>query len=178
MVVTSAYPWLEPHEIGERAASLRITAGQLKAPIDVVKICRQQDIILYEARFESDDISGLIRRINGKTEILVNENHHYNRQRYTIAHELGHFVLHFPVMDSAAEFVDQRIDLYRQQWDTKDKPSSKREEIQANMFAAELLMPVSLVKDAYQASSDIVRLARLFMVSPNAMRNRIANLGL
>ena len=109
--------------------------------------------------------------------IAVNSSHAGTRQRFTIAHELGHLTLH-----GTQTFVDRHFVFRR---DQKAATGNDREEIQANMFAAELLMPREwLVSDAGEHGFDIgedeglAELARRYGVSQSAMLFRLANLGL
>jgi len=81
------------------------------------------------------------------------------------------------VRRDAPDFVDSDIDvLYRVSGDSYDKPSDKRTEIQANHFAAGLLMPERWIREWLGRTSDPIELAAIFLVSPEAMRIRLANL--
>jgi len=122
------------------------------------------------------DLSGALVRSKRETYIGVNSSDHPNRQRFTIAHELGHFVLHRGI--SIHVDKDFRVNL-------RDGASSKgvdRDEMEANRFAAELLMPTRFIvrdldqlRDANQAALDSV--ARRYKVSPHAMKIRLGNFG-
>jgi len=99
------------------------------------------------------------------------------RQRFTIAHELGHLLLH--------DGVPIRIDRnFRVNWRKgSGVNASNVEEIEANFFAASLLMPKSMLTTAnrldhfdVEDDAEIVRLARLFRVSTQAMTFRLAEL--
>jgi Zn-dependent peptidase ImmA (M78 family) len=126
------------------------------------------------------DVSGLLVREEARVIIGVNEKHSLARQRFTIAHELGHLVLHGgrPLVVDAA-----RINLR----DTRSSLATDWEEIEANGFAAELIMPKPVVlravrQAANQGKVDFRRLrtdmAALFGVSAQAMEFRLSNLGL
>jgi Zn-dependent peptidase ImmA (M78 family) len=127
----------------------------------------------------ADDVSGLlIRPEAGPPAIVVNKGHPRVRQRFTIAHELGHLVLHRgrPVL------VDHvRLNLR----DARSRAAVDVEEIEANAFAAELLMPRSLMVaelNRAAARSDSARLAadlaEGFGVSKEAAEYRLVNLGI
>ena len=132
-----------------------------------------------------DDLSGFLLQDGGNAIIGVNANHHDNRQRFTIAHEIGHFVLH------AREklHVDRRDRAL--QLKHRDELSSAGiivEEKEANLFAAELLMPARfLEKDVAEleptdlldegSSSALSQLAERYGVSQQALTFRLANLG-
>ena len=109
--------------------------------------------------------------------IGVNWLHHPNRQRFTIAHEIGHFVLH-----RGGTYIDKGT--YARFRDLESGSGTKREEREANQFAAELLMPRHLVETLLQSQhldpgddGSLNRLAEEFEVSALAMSFRLANLG-
>lgn len=148
----------------------------LRPPVPVEKIAERYGI---EVRYESaeDELSGALIRKGNEVVIGVNASHHPNRQRFTIAHEIAHFLLH----DGVEMHVDQdfRVNLR----DQRSSEAVSREEIQANGFAAELLMPKEfIVRDIrrFPAVDEAVkeRLANRYRVSKRAMELRLANLGL
>lgn len=66
-----------------------------KMPVPFEDLCGKHGIVVRQAHFEDEDISGMIRRGNdGRAAIYVNEKHALTRQRFTTAHELGHFLMH------------------------------------------------------------------------------------
>ena len=99
-----------------------------RTPISVARIASRYATVVKRAL--EDDISGaLIPLGENEWAILVNSQHHPNRQRFTIAHELGHLLLHgyrTPHADTQFRFRDAR-----------SSEGSVLEEIQANQFAAE-----------------------------------------
>ena len=113
------------------------------------------------------------------TVIGVNAKHPPTRQRFTIAHEIAHHVLHA----SAAFHVDNRIAILRR--DPKSSEGTDHTEIEANVFAAELLMPSSLLAtdlvdlrtSDLDDETEVKQLAKRYNVSPQAMTFRLANLG-
>jgi Zn-dependent peptidase ImmA (M78 family) len=125
-----------------------------------------------------EDISGMLQRDSGRGTIFVNKAHHENRQRFTIAHELGHYFLNH----TTGVHVD-KVALFR---DTESSKATSQIEMDANRFAAELLMPEQLVRSQLrQATSkgknedDIIsEMAGLFKVSIAAMSFRLQNLGI
>ena len=153
-----------------------------KPPVPVEKIATALGASLsYEPFEDKDAISGMLFRDGSRTVIGINSSHGRTRQRFSIAHELGHLVLH-----EGKLFVDKvsRINL-------RDETSSKaidREEIEANSFAAALLMPEDLVVSevakrlgrSSKIKPDILipELAKTFDVSNEAMDYRLRNLGI
>jgi Zn-dependent peptidase ImmA (M78 family) len=159
----------------ERVQSLLREFKISSPPVPIERIAKGLGIVLCE--FPSDDdVSGAIIRLQGKTVIAVNPKHHSNRKRFTIAHELGHYFLHQDVTDH----VDAD---FRVSW--RNEESSKAvdwNEISANAFAAELLMPEEfLIADLNSLEEvtkrSVVLLAGRYAVSPEAMKIRLTNLG-
>jgi hypothetical protein len=96
------------------------------------------------------------------------------RRRFTIAHEIGHLVLHVPVFHEV--FYDPTSDVLEIEEDppTSEPPELRRREREANVFARELLMPESLVNEQARATGfNLPALADRFEVSVPAMRLRL-----
>lgn len=157
-------------------------------PIDVEAIAYLLGIEIIEdldINFIND--IGYIKVENSKPLIWLNpyENRNENRRRFTIAHELGHFCLHILPNKKDGMFVDTEENFSRNAyWDIK--------ELQANKFAANLLMPVWLIRnkglevikefeDKYKEPPTIDIfidiMAKVFKVSRQAMKYRLINLG-
>lgn len=116
-----------------------------------------------------EDISGILEKDEdgNKWIMRVNKNHHPNRQRYTIAHELGHFCLH----KHLTHFFEDHI-FFR-------GTESSKEEWQANDFASSILMPEQLLRDKVRSGiRNVEDLAKKFEVSTLALRIRAKNLGM
>src|SRR5712692_8642293 len=80
--------------IVQKALRLLSETGVKAAPVNVEKIAASLGIDVRKSPTD-DDISGfLFRQPRGRTVIGVNTLHHPNRQRFTIGHEIGHFLLH------------------------------------------------------------------------------------
>ncbi len=134
-----------------------------------------------EGEPETPSISGAIvyGEETGKFSIIINGNKPKTRQNFTVAHELGHYFLHSELLKTQKIIVDddnhlenKRI-LYR-----LDVAQRNQIEIEANNFAAALLMPRNLVFDAWNRISDIQECAKIFGVSTIAMTIRLERLGL
>lgn len=142
--------------------------------VGVYRIIKENGInLVFEDMDDSD--SGLLLVKNGKATIAINDSHHPNRQRFTAAHECGHFFLHRQGDEQL--FVDQSFAR-----DATASAGTKGMEIEANRFAAQLLMPEDMVKEAVANQSlsdlDIALLALRFEVSEQAMTLRLVNLKL
>ncbi|MEU0691489.1 ImmA/IrrE family metallo-endopeptidase [Streptomyces uncialis] len=146
-------------------------------PVNPFELARALGVLVVPQRMD-DDVSGMLLRKDGRCVIGVNESHSRERQRFTVAHELGHLRLHEGrplILDT-----DARVN-YR---NTVSSMATDREEIDANRFAAALLAPESMVRQAAQGISfrttdDLVRvLANQFQLSEMAMTYRLMNLGI
>lgn len=97
--------------------------------------------------------------------IWINSSDHANRQRFTHAHELAHFILHKDLIENG--IVDDTM--YR-------SSLSSYYEVQANKMAADILMPIRLVKIWRQRQPNVGTLAEVFKVSQEAMRIRLESI--
>ena len=135
--------------------------------LNIENVIRTFDDI--EVRYEQmePNQSGSFKYENDKWVIGVNRNHHPNRQKFTLAHELGHYILH----------REKNIDIV----DTTFFRNNNADTIEymANEFAAKLLMPEDMVRDLVdnQGIKNIGELAEKFEVSASAMKYRIVSLG-
>lgn len=145
-------------------------------PVNIEAIVRDVGLRLNRKAELDAGISGQLERLNGNEfKISVNKAHHYFRQRFTIAHELAHFLLH---RDLIGEGVDDskayRSESYGNFHNTEIGP---REEAQANRFAARLLIPKSKLGELVRVGDDVAEISRKFQVSPAAMKIRLNSLG-
>ncbi|MGF6861951.1 Zn-dependent peptidase ImmA (M78 family) [Rhodobacteraceae bacterium MBR-64] len=118
-------------------------------------------------------VSGQITREGGHYLIRVNRHEARERQRFTIAHELAHFLLHKSVIDSSPDGIKDNV-LYR-------SGEPERIEYEANRLAADIVMPMALVQKVLQEEFDgvvteatIESLAARFQVSKAAMEIRLS----
>jgi Zn-dependent peptidase ImmA (M78 family)/transcriptional regulator with XRE-family HTH domain len=138
-------------------------------PIPVTDLAERCGVNVFEAEFD-DAVSGVLLDLDAGPVIGFNSDHGQARQRFTIAHELGHFLLrhhdhfHIDLADMASHGNPPGFD-----W---------RDERAANEFAAELLMPAGLVIQEYDQSQRLATLASKFKVSREAMGFRLENLRL
>jgi Zn-dependent peptidase ImmA (M78 family) len=152
-------------------------------PVPVEKIVKALGIEISLDEVD-DDLSGFLFRDKKakRTVIGVNKSHHPNRRRFTVAHELGHFLLH----EGELVHLDEESGAFTV--DFRDSESSKGEdafEKEANLFAAELLMPNKLLREELQGkrldlmddSGALERLANKYKVSLQALTFRLTNLG-
>lgn len=143
-------------------------------PVDLDKLCRSIDVKLVKKRLDTH-ISGMLEpNDDGTYKITVNSTMSQGRQRFTIAHELGHLALHRHLIGQG---LDDRAMRSSQPGCYDNSLITKYEETEANQFAAALLMPKeSVLKAALRLDKDIPELARYFGVSESAMSIRLSTL--
>lgn len=117
-------------------------------------------------------MSGQISKEDGNYVIRVNRNEARERQRFTIAHELAHYLLHQSHIDASAEGITDNV-LYR-------SGAAESIEFEANRLAAELVMPIQALERILSSEfgnmiteSTIENLATRFEVSKAAMQLRL-----
>ena len=162
-----------------RAQSLLDNNGVTAPPVPVERIAKSLKAQLRYSPLD-DELSGMIYVKEGEPIIGVNALHHPNRQRFTIAHECGHLVLH-KAQISKEVHVDKAFPMLMR--DSVSAAGVDEMEIEANFFAAELLMPEALLtktldNEPFDIDDEnaVSALARSFKVSPSAMRFRLGNL--
>ena len=110
-------------------------------PVDVEGLALALGVPVKRIAFPPD-ISGAITKIGSdKFMIGVNAEHSGTRQRFTIAHEIGHFVLHRHLIGKG---ITDTI-AYRSDGDSPNPNIGPKEETEANKFAANLLMPAESI---------------------------------
>ena len=150
-------------EIERKAAEI---VGHHSFPVDVVKIANKLDFDVFLSDFDEKNVSGMVVNSKDEKSIYVNKNDIPQRQRFTIAHEIGHIVLHHKNEEFSE--VDFR--------NTDELPTQK--EIEANAFAAALLMPKDIAIEKWNEFQDVDDFADYFKVSKSAAAIRLINLGL
>lgn len=138
-------------------------------PVDPDVIARRMGISVTKARLPKDT-SGFIRKVAGQdAQIFVDETDSAQRQRFTCAHELGHYVERTnlqPQPDEDFGFVDKRTGMH------------DVHEYFANEFAGNLLAPQAAVARLIEQGWDAIRLAAHFGLSVPAMKTRMLKYGL
>lgn len=147
-------------------ASLLKAINITEAPVVLNDICKQikktSDLTVHGTDRLSGNIDAVLKRVDNKVFILYNTSKPINRQRFSIAHELGHFYM-------GHVFGNSSIDL----------GSKNNDEIEANHFAAYLLMPPTLLRaDIKAGTRDIAVLSKRYQVSEDAMWWQIDKAGL
>lgn len=153
-----------------------IATKHIGPPVNIEAIIRSMGIELDKKADLESEISGQLERIGaGKYRISANKSDHYLRQRFTMAHELGHFLLHAHLIGDGLD--DSRA--YRSVADGKffNENIGPTQETEANRFAARLLMPKSKLAEQATIDKETSQLAKEFQVSRQAMEIRLQSLG-
>jgi len=151
--------------------------GIKKMPVPVEKIAKALGAVVRFSPLD-EELSGMVYIKDGVPVIGVNSLHHPNRQRFTIAHEIGHLIMHRDMISEHVHVDKQFRVLMR---DSKSTTGLEEIEVQANQFAAELLIPSSLFDPSEITASDIDdsapldELAKKFRVSKQMLEYRIRN---
>ncbi|MEO3416134.1 ImmA/IrrE family metallo-endopeptidase [Roseovarius sp. CAU 1744] len=153
--------------VSEKLRIVNDYISEMELPIEVTPLANRLGIRVYRAPWPNE-ISGKIQKDaerGGESgfAIFVNQDHPAVRRRFTIAHEIAHYVLHERKIGDGI-FDDA---LYR-------SGLPHREEVQANALAADILMPKKLVREMQgQHGDEIGKLAEIFWVSEQAMSIRL-----
>src|SRR6476659_6787141 len=145
-------------------------------PVPVEAIAEDLLGLRIEESWELGDCSGLLipaerlivlnaaERTGGRNEPPL------RRERFTVAHELGHWICHAHEHPDAQPVYCRQVHIAQ--------PADRTLEREANVFAAELLMPEKAVREAWADTGEVDACAALLDVSPTAMRWRLYSFGL
>jgi len=153
--VSSGYDDARAHELRARYHAV---FGGAELPVPVESIA--EDLLGLAVERRELDVSGML--FPAERRILVNAAEPETRQRFTVAHELGHWICQ--CLEGTAQAVYCRAE------DVGVDPEAKALEREANIFAANLVMPEPAVRAAGSENR--------FGVSDEALAWRLYNLGL
>lgn len=156
----------------------KATAGRIRAtlwgsrgfPVDPVWLANEMGLDVIEAQLPERVSGALIKEADKDPVILLCATDSRVRKRFTCAHELGHYAYRTDRNQDHYEYVDLRGDSARE--------GRHPEEVFANQFAAELLMPEETVRELHRQRYSPVLMAQHFGVSDDAIRFRLKNLRL
>lgn len=158
----------------ENLATMQYQSVGAKVPVPIVAIAQKLHLPVYEIKMSAIDgvtPSGVLNKLkDGNWAIILNEKDVHTRKRFSIAHEIGHFLIH-----KDQPFIDKFTAgeaFYR------DGLGDEQLEKEANFFAANLLMPKDKVKEIWHTSSNPSEAAKKFDVSEVSMTFRLKNLEL
>lgn len=166
-------------------AEARLLADQLlrghrvsKPPVKIRKLVKSQGVAIETEKLEPNVSSILFR--GKEPRITLNRRHSRSRQRFALAHALGHFLMHGG--GGAAVFLTDLTVHLR----AGDPARSDPRELEANAFAMDLLLPEHLLRNELRESegidlsdeSRIEDLAARYRISPHLLVLRLSRLGL
>lgn len=173
---------LTQEQIEQKASELLAIYNLDETPVNLYDICNRLGIKKVDIEFkkyDGDYILGGIKRYNeDDIKIFVNDKDGYERQRFTIAHEIGHYYLgHLDNTDTNQFMYLERRDGYN---------TNNPIERQANQFAAALLMNKKTIEEKFNTLREIGLsthsieevLADMFGVSRQSVKYRLKNLRL
>jgi hypothetical protein len=155
----------EPDAIAKRAKKVLSSAGIKDVPVDLERVLAY--LRLHHERpwhLSADVWEGLTRPGRGRTRLKAQERAPTARERWRLAHEIGHHVLH------GNQPIPRQV-----QWEKNEL------EHEADLFAADLLMPpgaLEKVIKSFESHIDIEEAARAFRVGRQEMEKRLRQLGL
>lgn len=148
----------------------------LPIPVPIEKLCSQLDIASIEYEPLDGMEGGLVTDADRSTGIiLVQRDSHRFRQRFTIGHELGHFLIPSHIPGPDGRFLCSREDMLLQHVSEQNKRA--RMEAEANRFASLILLPPSRLRPKLNGDPNLkqlVELASQFEVSKEAMARAYA----
>jgi len=171
-----------------KAKDVLLEAGRLgiynkNEPVEIELICQKlfHLPILHEP-LDKKMHEGILGCLDfEQNAIFLDENSWQDRERerFTIAHELGHFICHKPLYEA---FGNDLILLHNELDPTYEKPR-KHIETQANMIGTAILMPKDVLLEKWNDFGKFTpfqekaqHLQKFFDVSREAIENRIANI--
>jgi Zn-dependent peptidase ImmA (M78 family) len=164
-------------DLGEK--TLRDT-DTYRVPVPIHLVAERLDLTM-EAAALGEKVSGMIVVKGERGAIGYNSAHPRVRQRFTISHEIAHFLLHARKDENPQLFIDGAV-AFRP--DKNTSTTLDNHEVEANHLAAALLMPRALVREEMRKrdldlddEDAIISLAKEFHAGAAAMSNRLFNLG-
>lgn len=138
------------------ARNLLKGAGVVETPVSLWRVIKhvqsKNNLVVTPYNF-SEKVSGMLVVADENVTIGYNNEQHWHRRRFTIGHELGHLLM--------GHVCNNEADDHRER--------------EANEFAAELLMPLALLKDDYRKIKVLRELAKKYVVSEEAMCRHLIN---
>lgn len=144
-------------------------------PTPLVSMAKDLGIKIYETYDLKDNQAGLIRKEKDNYVIYLNIHDSSRRKRFTIAHEIGHFILHKDILEKRELIDDIRQPILNRNTD-KSQKEKQQIEIEANIFAANILMPEKEFKKKFNQSNSVEEVAKYFSVSTAAAAIRAKDL--
>jgi Zn-dependent peptidase ImmA (M78 family) len=170
---------MSDEELEQQAEKTLRDTDAYRVPVPIHFVVQHLNLTL-EAATLGDKVSGLLVVQGDRGRIGYNAAHARVRQRFTISHEIAHYLLHVKNTDKPQLFIDKYLSF---RWNESSSAGMENDEIEANQLGAALLMPRGLVQQEIRNQDlnlddgkAIELLAKRFQVSTARMSNRLANL--
>ena len=143
-----------------------------QVPVKLGAMARELSLSVKLSTMKPGESGHIKREEDGRYVIRINRHETRERQRFTLAHEIAHYLLHRDEIDRHEEGIVDNV-LYR-------SGASEQTEYEANRLAADLIMPSNLVREKMDTlgtptSDEIIdRMAEIFQVSKAAMEIRLS----
>ena len=154
-------------ESGPRTAYVRRAAKEVlrsskirKPPVDLRVVTASCGLKYEEVDYFPDDVDALIVTTEDGSVAVVNRNQSTTRRRFSLAHELGHFVLH-----RDGSVVEETVSIDSPPTGNEENTGSSIAEREANLFAGELLVPLEFLKEHFRPGMTAADVGRIFEVS-------------
>lgn len=169
--------------IEQEAQKVLQQTNAFRMPVPIELVAHRMNLTV-EAASLGEEVSGILILDNGRGTIGYSSEQPHVRQRFSIAHELAHYHLHRNESGAPKLFIDTTKYVAVFLRGEHSSTGEHAREIQANMFAAALLMPEALLRNEIKSSDyDLLdeeelceRLASKFQVSTQAMSIRLTTL--
>jgi Zn-dependent peptidase ImmA (M78 family) len=170
---------MKTQNLDERAEKTLRDTDTYRVPVAIDLVAQRLNLTM-EAAALGENVSGMLVVKGERGAIGYNSTHARVRQRFTIAHEIAHYLLHTKKRGKAQLFIDRHVAFRR---DENSSTGVDQKEVEANQLGAALLMPRGLVQQEVRKhdlnlddEEAVSLLAKRFQVSTTAMSNRLANL--
>lgn len=165
-----------PNTIEEKTWDLLSNYGLINIPVDLESLAIKLGLKVIKSNPNDDSLSGALIR-DDMSRILINSTHNEQRRRFTLGHEIGHYILH-PEQSSFIDGEKKQLKVLFRSSHNKDSNIEK----EANSFSAAILMPFELLRKEISAFSEknvslVDHLSKKFNVSKEAMGYRLLYLG-
>lgn len=148
-----------------------IKSAQRNAPVDLLGLARDLGIEVNDSFLDADVSGELLKTDAGSYQINLNCFDPPTRQRFTLAHEIGHFLLHKDLIgDGLDDDKAYRSTQKGRYFNTRIGPA---QETEANKFAAQLLMPSDLINALRAQGKNRTEMAEALGVSEHALAIRL-----
>lgn len=144
--------------------------GISKPPIDLKLILKEKGYEYIEVDTFMDSVDALFLENEGSIYAAVNSKHHIHRQRFSLAHELGHILLNHNL-----DYYSVEISLDNPPSEKKHTGAERAYETEANNFAGELLVPLELLKKEFKKNPDLKSISKAFWVSEQVASIAVSN---